>query len=42
METQEGRGLQPHQISAKVDLLPIDHDSEKKKVVKKYKPSQIP
>ena len=32
----------PRQILAKVDLLPIDNDSEEKKRVKKYKPYQIP
>ena len=34
--------VEPPQIFAKVDLFPIDNDSEKKKVAKKYKPSQIP
>ena len=29
-------------IYAKVDLLPIDSESEKKKVAKKHKPFQIP
>ena len=34
-----GRGvLQPSHIFAKIDLLPIDNDSKKKKVAKKYKP----
>ena len=35
-----GRGgvLQPSQIFAKIDLLPIDNESKKKKVAKKYKP----
>ena len=30
------------QIFSKVDFLPIDNDSEKKKEKKKYKPLQIP
>ena len=30
------------QTFAKVDLLPVDNDSEKKKVAKKYKRYQIP
>ena len=30
------------QIFAKVDLLPIDNDSEKKKVTQKYKSFEIP
>ena len=34
-------GLQPSQIFAKIDLLPIENNSEKKKVTKKYKPLQI-
>ena len=32
----------PPQILAKVDLLPIDNNSEKLKRAKKYKPYQIP
>ena len=35
-------GLQPSQIFAKVDLLTIDSYSEKKNIVKKHKPVQIP
>ena len=35
-------GAAPPQIFAKADLLPIDNDSEKKKVAKKYIPYQIP
>ena len=34
--------LQPPQIFAKVGLLPIDNNSEKKKGAKKHKPCQIP
>ena len=34
--------LQSPQIFAKVDLLPIDNDSDKKKGAKKHKPYQIP
>ena len=30
--------LQPSHIFAKIDLLPIDNESKKKKVAKKYKP----
>ena len=33
--------LQPPQIFAKVDLLPIENNGEKKKVAKNYKPIQI-
>ena len=33
-----GGGLQPSLIFAKIDLLPIDNESKKKKVAKKYKP----
>ena len=33
-----GRVLQPSHIFAKIDLLPIDNESKKKKVAKKYKP----
>ena len=36
-----GGGCSP-QVFAKVDLLPIENDSEKKKVAKKYKSLQIP
>ena len=35
-------GAATPQIFAKVDLLPVENDSEKKKVAKKYKPFQIP
>ena len=34
----EGGVLQPSHIFAKIDLLPIDNESKKKKVAKKYKP----
>ena len=33
-----GGVLQPSHIFAKIDLLPIDNESKKKKVAKKYKP----
>ena len=35
-------GLQPSQIFAKIDPLTIDSYSEKKNIVKKHKPVQIP
>ena len=37
-----GGVLQPSHIFAKIDLLPIDNESKKKKVAKKYKPLYIP
>ena len=33
-----GGVLQPSHIFAKIDLLPIDNESKKKKAAKKYKP----
>ena len=42
VETGGLGGLQLPQILAKVDLLPIDNNSEQIKGAKKYKPYQIP
>ena len=37
-----GEGAAAPQIFVNVNLIPVDNDSEKKKVAKKYKPFQIP
>ena len=45
LETRRAEGVcsaPTPQIFAKVDLLPIDNDSKKKKGAKKHKPYQIP
>ena len=42
IETRGWGAAAPPQILAKVDLLPIDNNSEKLKRAKKYKPYQIP